>query len=186
MNTYKSYQDAELTILLKSNDEKAFTEIYNRYWSRLYLHAHKMLRDEAQAMDLVQDIYTSLWNKRAGIQINTSIKTYLYTAVRNHTLNYINRGKLKDKYLDSLATFLEKGELQTEEQVHFRDFAQRIDREIEKFSPKMKTIFNLSRNQGLSNKDIAAELAITDHTVKKTINRALKRLKTQVSYLLIF
>lgn|SRR5690606_22667080 len=183
MNTYKSYQDSELAILLKNNDEAAFTEIYNRYWSRLYLHAYKMLRDEAQAMDLVQDIYTSLWNKNEELQINTCLKTYLYTALRNHTLNYINRGKLKDKYLNSLASYLEKGELQTEEQVHFRDFAEQIDREVENFSPKMKTIFNLSRNQGLSNKEIAIELEITDHTVKKTINRALNRLKTQVSYL---
>ena len=184
MNTYKLYEDSELTVLLKNNDQEAFTEIYNRYWQRLFLHAHKMLRDEEQAMDLVQDIYTSLWNKSAEIQINTCIKTYLYTALRNRTLNYINRGKLKDRYLNSLASYLEKGELQTEDQVNFRDFAQRIDREVENFSPQMKTIFNLSRNQGLSNKEIATELEITDHTVKKTINRALKRLKTQVSYLL--
>jgi len=140
-----------------------------------------MLRDEDQAMDIVQDIFTILWNRNVDIQINTSIKTYLYSAVRNHTLNYSNRGKLKDKYLDSLSEFLERGELHTEEQVNFRDFARRIDREIDSFSPKMKTIFELSRKQGLSNKDIAIELNITDHTVKKTINRALQRLRTQVS-----
>jgi len=186
MKIYKAYLDSELTVLMRDGDDEAFTEIYNRYWSRLYFHALKMLKDEDQAMDIVQDIFTKLWNRNIDLEINISIKTYLYSAVRNHTLNYINRSKLKDKYLDSLAQFLEKGELITEEQVHFRDFAQRIDCEIDRFSPKMKTIFELSRKDGLSNKEIAIELNITDHTVKKTINRALKRLKTQVSSFIFF
>ena len=181
METYTNYSDSDLAIMIRNGDEKAFSEIYNRYWSKLYMHSRKMLRDEDQAMDIVQDIFTNLWNRNIDIHINTSIKTYLYSAVRNHTLNHINRGKLKDRYLNSLAEFLERGELHTEEQVDFLDFAQRIDREIDRFSPKMKAIFELSRNQGLSNKDIATELNITNHTVKKTINRALQRLKTQVS-----
>lgn len=181
MNNYESYTDTELASLLAHGDQSAYIECYNRYWKNLFIHACRMLRDEDQAMDIVQDIYSNLWNKRDSLIVNSSIKTYLYTSVRNHVINVINKGKQKDKYLDSIAAFAQKAEFSTDDYVHFKDLAERIDREVDKFSPRMKTIFVLSREDGMSNKDIAEKLDITDHTVKKTINRALKLLRTQIS-----
>lgn len=183
MKNYQSYSDIELGNLLTGGDELAYIEAYNRYWKGLFIHACKMLRDEEQAMDAVQDIFTNLWNKRNSIVINTSIKTYLYSSVRNHVLNSINKNKLKEKYIDSLAAFAEKGEMTTDDYVIFNDFSQKIDKEVENFSPRMRAIYVLSREAGLSNRDIAEELNITDHTVKKTINRALKVLRTQITSL---
>lgn len=174
---YKEYADSELAKLLMSSDEAAYTELYDRYWKRLYLFASRMLQDEEQGMDIVQDLFTTLWHNRKEFDITTSLKTYLYTSVRNLALNYINKSKQKDKYLQSMVSFSEKGEMNTEEQVLFKEFSDRIDRQIEHFPPKMKQIFVLSRNQGLSNKAIANELGVTDHAVKKAINRALKVLR---------
>lgn len=186
MNTYKSFSDSELTAQLQNANEAAFTELYNRYWVVLYVHAVKMTNDEDQARDIVQDIFTVLWKKREVISVNTSLKSYLYKAVRNKVLNSINRSKLKESYLKSLISFVVKGELHTQEQVEFRDFERRIDREVNNFPPRMKLIYELSRNEGLSNKEIARDLEITDHTVKKTINRALHRLRTQICSFLLF
>ncbi|MFA4868020.1 MAG: RNA polymerase sigma-70 factor [Pedobacter sp.] len=184
MDSYTKLSDNELTSLLKKGDQEAYTQLYKRYWPLLYLHARKMLKDDEEAMDVVQDIYTILWEKRTEISPDVSVKSYLYMAVRNHTLNRINRSKLKDKYLESLVDFINKGALSTEEEVCYRDFAERIEREVAAFSPKMKRIFEMSRNEGLSNRAIADELDITDHAVKKTINRALKVLRSQISSLL--
>ena len=180
---YKGYTDGELVKLLASSDEAAYTELYDRYWERLYLFASRMLQDEEQGMDIVQDLFTTLWHNRYQFDIRTSLKTYLYTSVRNLTLNYINRSKQKDRYLQSLVSFFEKGVMNTEEQVLFKEFSDRIDRQVERFSPQMKQIFVLSRNEGLSNKAIADELGITDHAVKKAINRALKVLRGVLSVL---
>ena len=99
---YKEYADSELAKLLKSSDEAAYTELYDRYWRRLYLFASRMLQDEEQGMDIVQDLFTALWHNRKEFDITTSLKTYLYTSVRNLTLNYINKSKQKDKYLQSM------------------------------------------------------------------------------------
>lgn len=184
MLDYSTYTDDELLARLKNGDENAYAQLYRRYWSVLYVHSRNMLRDEEEAKDIVQDIFTMLWNKRAKIQGDVAVKPYLYTAVRNHTLNRINRGKLKDRYLGSLAEYLAKGEKLTDEQVCYRDYAARIERGIECFSPRMKQIFELSRKEGLTNKAIADALAISDHTVKKTIGRALKLLRTQISVFL--
>lgn len=185
MADYTNYTDEELLSCLKSGDEKAYVQLYKRYWSVLYAHSRHMLRNDEEAKDIVQDIFTVLWNKREEIQKGLAIKPYLYASVRNHTLNHINRGKLKNKYLESLAQYIAKGEKVTEEQVCYRDFAARIERGIENLPPRMKQIFELSRKAGLTNMAIAEELDISDHTVKKTIGRALKLLRTQISVLLL-
>src|SRR5690606_41157339 len=90
---YKEYADGELVTLLASSDEAAYTELYDRYWERLYLFASRMLQDEEQGMDIVEDLLTTLWHNRYQFDIRTSLKTYLYTSVHNLTLNYINRSK---------------------------------------------------------------------------------------------
>ncbi|TZF84909.1 RNA polymerase sigma-70 factor [Pedobacter sp. BS3] len=181
MSAYSALTDQELVAFLCEGNEAAFTAIYNRYWAVLYAHARKMLRDDDEAMDVVQDIFTTLWKKSGGLILTTSIKSYLYTAVRNQTLNQINRSRLKDTYLLSLARFAEQGEYNTDEQVVYHDLLERIEQEIANLPPKMREIFEMSRKSGLSHKAIAEELSITDHTVKKTINRALKVLKAQIS-----
>jgi hypothetical protein len=71
MAAYGTYTDQELTALLKGGDERAYTEIYTRYWPLLFRHSLKMLHDEDQAMDVVQDIFTSLWFNRDVLDFNT-------------------------------------------------------------------------------------------------------------------
>ncbi|MEO6524423.1 MAG: RNA polymerase sigma-70 factor [Mucilaginibacter sp.] len=179
MPLYSTLTDNELIVLLNEGDQLAYTEIYNRYWAVLYSHSRRMLRDDDEAMDIVQDVFTMLWKKASELNFTTSVQAYLYSSVRNQTLNYINRSKLKNNYLESLADFLEQGENVTDDQVIYREFVARIDKEISNLPPKMREIFEMSRNIGLSHKDIAEKLNITDHTVKKTINRALKLLRNQ-------
>ena len=183
---YSKLIDEDLFSLLKNGDEEAYTEIYNRYWALLYSHARHMLRDDDEAMDVVQDVFTGFWKNAVEITLIASLKAYLYTATRNKTLNAINRNKQKDTYLISLASFMEEGELATDNQVAFNEFIDQIEKGVANLPPKMREIFELSRNLGFSHKQIAEKLAITDHTVKKTINRALKIIKTQLSVFLLF
>jgi RNA polymerase sigma-70 factor (family 1) len=177
---YSKLIDEDLFSLLKDSDEKAFTEIYNRYWALLYSHARQMLRDDDEAMDVVQDVFTVFWRKAEEITIVTSLKSYLYTATRNKTLNAINRNKQKDTYLVSLASFIEEGELTTDNHVAFNEFIDQVEKGVAKLPPKMREIFEMSRNSGFSHRQIAEKLSISDHTVKKSINRALKIIKTRL------
>jgi RNA polymerase sigma-70 factor (family 1) len=181
MADYRSLTDTELIDLLKEGDHAAFTEIYKRYWPLLYAHSRKMLRDDQEAMDIVQEIFTVLWNRSTELAFTLSLRAYLYSSVRNLTINHINKSKLKNKYISSLAELIEKGASVTDEQVIFADFAGRIEKEVANLPPKMRAIFEMSRNQGLSHKEIAEELDITDHAVKKSINRTLKILRAQIS-----
>lgn len=186
MVVYSKLIDGELIRLLNNCDELAYTEIYNRYWALLYSHARRILRDDEEAMDVVQDVFTVLWRKAPELTDIVSLKAYLYSATKNKTLNTINKSKQKDDYLTSLASFIEEGEFTTDNQVAFNEFVEQVEREVANLPPRMREVFGLSRKLGFSHKQIAEELNITDHTVKKTINRALKILRTQFSVFFSF
>lgn len=81
MRFYVEYEDKDLLVLMKDDDENAFSEIYYRYWKPLYLLAYKIVDDEAVCNDVVQDIFVWLWGKRAKHAIN-SLKFYLHTAIK--------------------------------------------------------------------------------------------------------
>ena len=181
MGRCKDLNDAELVRLLNEGDDSAYTEIYNRYWVILYSHAYRMLRSDDEAMDLVQDVFAELWNNIPSLLPASALQAYLYTVIRNKTLNTLNRRKIEGKYLASLATYMNKGEPVTDNQVIFNEYVKRIEREVANFSPRMRKVFEMSRNLGYSHKQIARELEITDQAVRKTIYRALKILKTQFS-----
>jgi len=176
--------DQELVGLLKSGDHVAFTEIYNRYWVVLFQHARKMLQDEDAAVDIVQDVFTTIWIKNSELTITTSVKAYLYAAVRNRIISSIRHSKVHESYLDSLTSIIEKGEMVTDEQVRFREFSAQVEMEISKLPPRMREVFELSRNEGLSHKQIAEELNIADETVKKQIYKAMKALRLKLDTLL--
>ena len=184
MKNASEYSDTELFRLIKEDNEIAYSMLYQRYWSLLFIHAGKMLRDEVEAMDVVQEVFTNLWMKREGIHIIGPVKAYLYRSVRNETLNHINRHKVKEKYIDSLAAFIESSKNVTEEHVLFAELIELIEREIAALPEKMRSIFELSRFHGLSHENISEELNISSHTVKKTINRAIKQLRRQIKMMI--
>ncbi|HEX8023179.1 RNA polymerase sigma-70 factor [Mucilaginibacter sp.] len=186
MKLYGKLSDAELAIRLYDGDEAAYTEIYNRYWALLYSHSRRMLRDDEEAMDVVQDVFAAFWTKPPEFNDSGALKAYLFTAVRNTTIKLINRSKHKDNYLTSLAAFMEEGEYATDNQVAFNEFVRQVEKEVANLPPKMRQVFEMSRNDGLSHKQIAEKLDISDHEVKKTINMAIKLLRTQFSLFFLY
>lgn len=181
MSIYKTQDDIELVALLKEGDRLAFNEIYIRYWPLLFRHARRMLHDEDEAMDIVQDIFANLWTKSETLFFTNSLSAYLYTSVRNKTVNVINKGKLHESYINSLQEYINAGTYETDEQVRYNEFAKLIEKEVNNLPPKMREIFELSRNQGFSYKQIAKQLNLADETVKKQIYRALKTLRSRLS-----
>ena len=186
MPAYCSLSDQELTALLKEGDHAAFTEIYRRYWPLLYAHARHLLREDDAPMDIIQELFTNLWKRAADIEPGTSLKAYLYGATRNLTLTQIQKGKRKEHYIQSLARHLETAAPAADEQAVYHELVARMEKSLADLPPKMRAVFELSRKEGLSHKEIAAEMNLSDHDVKKTIHRALKVLRTQLSSILFF
>lgn len=185
MKRYSTLDDQQLLVLLQDGDHAAFTEIYQRYWHVLFLHSYRILQNEDAAKDIIQDLFTTLWNT-PDLSNVISLKAYLYSMARNHTLNSIHREKVRERYFDSLCKFIERDSSFTEEQVRFKELSDLIDEGIMELPPKMQEIFRMSRVDGAAHRTIAVELGISENTVKSTINRALKVLRSKLSSMLIF
>src|SRR5690606_37832565 len=108
------YDDFALLALLKAGDEKSFAEIYDRYWAVLYRHAYKLFKDEVVAQDIVQEVFVNLWDKVDHLDLQNSLSSYLYAAVRNKVLNVIQREKYQKRYVDSMIHFMRTSEAITD------------------------------------------------------------------------
>jgi RNA polymerase sigma-70 factor (ECF subfamily) len=181
MITYSKLSDTELTALLKTQDHAAFTEIYNRYCTVLYLHARHMLHQEDQARDVVQEVFTRLWDKRSDFELTVSLNAYLYKSVKNIILNMVRHEKVAGNYLVELGYFYEEGKYSTEEQVHLNELLRLIELEIQKLPAEIKKVFELSRKQHLNNLKIAQKLDKSEQTVKKQISRAIQILRLKLN-----
>jgi len=186
MAAYSAYTDQELTVLLKEGDGLAYTEIYDRYWPIMFRHSRKMLKDDDEATDVVQDIFMLLWAKASEMVFTTSIRSFLYAATRNKVIDLINRNKVKTNYLTTLQEFYDKGEFVTENVLRERELISRIEAEVARLPKKMRRIFELSRKDHLSYKEISDMTNTSEGTVKKQVHNALKilRLKLHLTILL--
>jgi RNA polymerase sigma-70 factor (ECF subfamily) len=180
MGLYHSHTDLELMVLISGDDELAFAEIYQRYKGVLFLHAYRILGSEEEAKDILQDLFAKLWTKRASINLKTTLSAYLYSSVRNRIFDLIAHKKVEEKYISSLAWFIEEGECITDHLMREKELSELIEKEIAMLPPKMREVFLLSRKQNLSHKEIADELNISDKTVKKQVNNALNILREKL------
>lgn len=177
MASIQTCPDKELMILLKSGSHAAFAEIYDRYWGLMYVHALKMLGDEDEAKDIIQELFITLWTKGPELELKNSLSGYLYVSVRHKILNRIRQQKTGSSFIHALALYINENENSFLPQLHEKELSAVIEKEIEKLPSKMRRIFEMSRKEYLSHKEIAEALDISDKTVKKQISNALKILK---------
>lgn len=172
--------DTELTALLQAGDEQAFAEIYHRYKRLLYLFAFKRLGDREEVTDIVQDVFLSLWQNHASVQITYTLSTYLHSAVRNKIVDRLARKQVSQRYIESFEIFREAAVNATDHLVRSKELEAIIEKEIAALPPKMRQVFELSRKTNLSRAEIAQELGLSEQTVKSHVQHALKLLKVSL------
>lgn len=181
MLDYKKISDTELINLLKESDHSAYNEIYHRYFYLTYVHAYKKLRDEEQAKDIVQDVFASLWFKRDLNLPQSNLAGYLFTAVRNKIFDLFAHEQVKTKYIDSLKDYLSKNIIvPTDHLVRENQLKAYIEKEIQGLTPKMRMIFEMSRKDNLTHKEIAEKLGTSENNVSTQITTALRILRTKL------
>ena len=186
MTDYKKLSDLELFVLLKEGNQSAFSILYNRYKQALYFHANRSLKNTDESRDIVQEVFASLWTKRETLGVPKSVDAYLYGSIRNRILNFIVHQKVVDKYANSIDAYLEQGESTTDDLLAEKELTAIFQKEISLLPKKMREVFELSRNQELSYKEIAEQLNISDHSVKKQMHRALQILRLKIKLNLFF
>ena len=181
--SYANLTDEELISLLVQHDAIAFKEIYDRYWDKLYNAAYKRIKNAEQCEEIIQDIFTKLWQKRENLVINTGLSNYLFVSVRYLVIDYYRKITVR-------ASFITHGQLNadfdnsTEEFVHLNDLKKQIDLLIDGLPEKCKAVYRLSRIDFKTNKEIAEMLGISEKTVEGHLTKALQHLRSHISDLL--
>jgi RNA polymerase sigma-70 factor (ECF subfamily) len=180
---YKDYTDQHLTDLLKLDDRMAYTEIYDRYIFTLLNHVYNKTRNREEAKDIVHEVFAKLWASREQLQITNNLAGFLYTAARNIILNQITRKEVQSKYLASILNFAEEPQTVTDYRLRENQLIAVIEKEIAELPAKMREVFELSRKEHLSHREIALRLDISEQTVSKHITNALKILRVKLGLL---
>lgn len=180
-NNYTLFSDRDLCVLLNQGNEAAYNEIYNRYKVVLFIHAYKLTQNEDEAKDILQELFMGLWMKREGLVITTSLSSYLYTSIKNRILDRIAHAHVAYKYVESIQNYIHQGQCLTDETLREKELRLIIEKGVEDLPPKMKEVYELSREHNFSHKQIAQKLNISENTVKKQVYNALKILRLRIN-----
>ncbi|MFV0507044.1 MAG: RNA polymerase sigma factor [Bacteroidales bacterium] len=162
-------EDFELLVCrIRQGDKQAFKQLFKAYYARLCFFALKYMPDEQSSEDIVQEVLSDLWTKRKTIQINTSLKSFLYACVRNKCLTQINKKTLPKESLLDIPTDYEISE---DYNYIKEEIYANLHKAIESLSDKAKQVVVLSM-KGLSNEEIADKMDISINTVKSNKKRA--------------
>lgn len=183
MRRLKKISDEELLELFRNGDEAAFEELYNRYWAELYASAFKRLRIKEAAEEIVQDLFTSLWTKRDSLVIHTSLQNYLYSSIRYLVFAYFSKQDNRKTYEDFVLGGPISGDTSTEDRIYLNDLERNLDQGLRRLPQKCRSVFELSRKQYKTNKEIASFLGISEKTVENHLTKALRTLRLHLRYL---
>ena len=177
----KEKTDTELAILLTLNDEAAFSELYVRYKDKLYYFCLHLLKSKEEANDIVQEIFIRIWESRNFINPDLSFSSFLYTMARNRILNYFRDIDIDEKVKEILATQKVTEEEAIDSKIIYTEYQVILQNALSQLPPQRRKIFNMSRIESMSHKEIAAELGISVNTVQEHISEALKFIKAYFS-----
>jgi len=182
VSSLSSHTTPELLALLEQNDSQAFSEIYERYWQRLFSIAYNRLKDQAAAEDIVHDVFAGLWTNRHTAQIE-ALENYLAVATKYAVLNRLKKILREREALKGLAD-TPVVDMRLEDQLYHKQLLERVRAEIEKLPARCRLIFKYRREEGLPVKEIAKRMHISPKTVENQLTRALHQLKTGTKSLL--
>ncbi len=183
MKTIKGYGEQELLKAIEHGNEEAFACFFRQYNTQLYYVALKYTGNENEAEEIVQEVFTRIWLHRDQIKADLPVVPYLIKIARNLLINKAKK-KLHErayKEYNVYKNILNKNN-HTEEEVFFKELERIVVEEVEHFPPKRKKIFKMSREEGMSTKEIARQLNISVSTVENQMNTALKILKQRLKY----
>lgn len=162
---------------ISASDREAFEHLFRRLYSRLVRFAFKYTRNKAAASDIVQDAFVILWEKREEADPQRSLKAFLYTMVRNRSLNYIRDHANKTVGLEAVPDFKFKTTDDQKRQNDSEKLVEHLEVWIEDLPERQREAFELSRFEGLDHNEIAKVMDISSSTVNNHIVAALRSLK---------
>lgn len=179
----KTYTEGDLLCAIHNGNREAFEVFFHRYSNQLYFVALKYTGNVNDAEEIVQEVFTRIWIHREQIKADLPAIPYLVKIAKNLLVNKSKKRMHEVAYQKyNIHRQLLRTINHTEEEVFFKELEQIVISEVEHFPPKRKRIYKLSREKGMSTREIAEQLHISVSTVENQMNSALKVLKQRLKY----
>lgn len=177
--------EKDIFIRIRNDDRDAFKALFDTYYSSLCHYASHFLNDDGLSEEVVQELFVRMWEKRKILDVETSVRQYLFRAVRNGCLNQIQHDKVRRLHGNRLKTAL-MSENPSEDYLITPEMILRLEEGIESLPDRRREIFRLNREEGLKYREIAERLNISVKTVEAQMGLALKALRSKIGTLLLF
>jgi RNA polymerase sigma-70 factor (ECF subfamily) len=164
---------------IRQGNRHSFEQLFRSYYAPLCVFARKYIKDTDDCEEIVQGFFLKLWEKRKSIDINTSVKNYLFSSVRNRCLNQLKHQKIMQAHQAEILNTSSESDFGSN---YFMEIGlvEKIEQSIAALPPKRREIFILSREQGLKYREIADQLGISIKTVETQMGQALKEMREKL------
>lgn len=177
--------DSEQIKMLQQGSKEAFTTLYKEYWRQVYNFGRLYLTSQDAAEEVVQDVFIKVWESRDLINEGENFKGLLFIITRNLIFNRHRKHLNEDLYKMTVLASMENS-YDIEQEIEANNLSEYIDLLINELPPRRQEIFNLSRKENKSYKEIAKLLNISEKTVENQISEALKYLRQNITLLALF
>jgi RNA polymerase sigma-70 factor (ECF subfamily) len=174
-----------LSDLLHSGESPTFETLFNTYWESLYQYTACVLCNEADAQDLIQDLFTDLWERRHTLRITSHIRYYLFSAARKMILRKFRDDRLKEKHLEKFVQYEEQDSELTMSAIIYKDIIARLQDDLRALPEKERQVFAWSHFDELSIREIASKTGTAEQTVRNQLNSACRKAHRLMNKLLI-
>ncbi len=175
------FNEEQFPEALDRGDIKVFEEAYKLYFKPLHCYAYTIIKEEAGAEEIVQNLFLKLWEKKEQITIQTSLKAYLYKAVYFDSLNYLKHEKVKANYQSHSEYVMKNTKASSAtDKLNHRHLEERLRHALNELPEQCRTVFQLSRFEELKYREIASRLNISEKTVENHMGKALKMLRVKL------
>lgn len=180
MQIIRGIYEKDLIFRLKEGDQTAFELLFHFYFPGLVMYSMQFTTDRSEAEEIVQDFFVRFWLKHQQIALTDSLKSYLFSSVKNGSLNYLKHKKVEDKYIRKMTELANRHLAYDPDLYLASELQEKVKNAIDLLPEKCREIFIMSRLRGMKNEEIATELDISRRTVETHISKALKVLRIEL------
>jgi len=169
--------DIDLVARIRNDDGAAFNILFDRYWEKLYLFAFNRLKSEADAKDVVQELFINFWLRREALLIETTLPAYLHAAVHYEVLAHLSRSMKAAKRKADIERNILPDFTSWLSPLQLKELLAVLEAEVSRLPEKIQQVYRLNQEENLSVREIASRLNIAEQTVRNQLNTAFKKLR---------